>query len=106
MQYECTHYHKDLTFHNIFDRMSMRIKRRWHMPHYMMATTAIHQLGDISREKLDLCIIEGEEGENYIGQWVEGYGFINVKFPKATTRELTGEEKDYIIQSLKNAKLR
>ena len=64
------------------------------MPRYMMATAAIHQLGDISREKPDLCIIEGEEKGNYIGRWVEGYGFINVKFPKATTRELTDEEKE------------
>jgi len=64
------------------------------MPHYMMATTAIHQLGDISREKPDLCIIEGEEGDNYVGRWVKGFGFVGVKFPKATTRELTEEEKD------------
>jgi hypothetical protein len=62
---------------------------------YMMATTAIHQLGDISRDTPDLCYVNKEDEENYIGSWVTGMGFIDVKFPKATTRELTQEEIDY-----------
>jgi hypothetical protein len=61
-------------------------------PRYMMATTALHQLGDISRDKPDLCRVESEEGDNYVGAWVTGFGFFNVKFPKATTRELTKAE--------------
>ncbi|MBI1975038.1 MAG: hypothetical protein HYS57_01605, partial [Parcubacteria group bacterium] len=61
---------------------------------YMMATKAIHKLGDISREEPDLCIIHSEDAENYIGNWVTGFGFIDVKFPKGTTRELTNEEKE------------
>lgn len=64
------------------------------MKRYMMATKAIHQLGDISRGEPDLCVIRSEDADNYIGNWVEGYGFINVKFPKRTTRELTDEEKE------------
>ena len=59
---------------------------------YMMATTAIHQLGDISSETPDLCRVYDEDEENYIGAWVAGLGFFNVKFPKSTTRELTEEE--------------
>ena len=62
---------------------------------YMMATKAIHQLGDISSDKPDICQISGEDDENYIGSWVTGLGFINVKFPKETTRELTEKEKNY-----------
>jgi hypothetical protein len=62
------------------------------MSKYMMATTAIHQLGDISRDEPELCVIQEEDSENYIGNWVEGLGFIDVKFPKSTTRELTEEE--------------
>ncbi|OGZ20805.1 MAG: hypothetical protein A2654_00235 [Candidatus Nealsonbacteria bacterium RIFCSPHIGHO2_01_FULL_43_31] len=61
---------------------------------YMMATKAIHKLGDISRDKPDLCVIHSEDEENYIGNWVTGFRFVEVKFPKATTRELTEEEKD------------
>ena len=61
---------------------------------YMMATKAIHQLGDISRDKADLCCIHAEDENNYIGNWVTGYGFIDVKFPKSTTRDLTQEEID------------
>jgi hypothetical protein len=61
-------------------------------PKYMMATTAIHQLGDISSTAPDLCRVTSEDEENYIGMWVEGIGFFGVKFPKATTRDLTAEE--------------
>ena len=59
---------------------------------YMMATKAFHLLGDISCETPSLCSVYGEDSENYIGAWVEGFGFFDVKFPKDTTRELTGEE--------------
>ena len=61
-------------------------------PKYMMATVAIHQLGDISSDEPDICIISEDEGTDYIGSWVFGLGFFGVKFPKATTRELTPEE--------------
>lgn len=61
-------------------------------PQHMMATKAMHKLGDISRDVPDLCIVNAMEGDNYIGAWVEGFGFIGVKFPKATTRPLTFEE--------------
>jgi len=64
------------------------------MVKYMMATKAIHIMGDISRDEEDLCVITEEDEENYIGNWVFGFGFIHVKFPKATTRELTQEEID------------
>lgn len=59
---------------------------------YMMATTANHKLGDISREQPDLCVVSEEDENNYIGNWVFGLGFIDVEFPKSTTRELTEEE--------------
>lgn len=62
---------------------------------YMMATKAIHQLGDISREKEDICQIYGEDADNYIGNWVTGLGFIDVKFPKVSTRALTPEEVEH-----------
>lgn len=60
----------------------------------MMATTAIHQLGDISSDTPDLCVIHSEDEDNYIGNWVTGFGFVNVKFPKTSTRDLTQDEKD------------
>lgn len=68
------------------------------MNKYMIATTAIHKLGDISRPVTDgdysdnLCTVSDEDEENYIGMWVTGFGFFGVKFPKETTRELTQEE--------------
>lgn len=62
---------------------------------YMMATVAHHQLGDISSDRPTLCDIDSEDEENYIGNWVDGFGFVEVKFPKATTRELTDDEKNF-----------
>ncbi len=62
---------------------------------YMMATKAFHQLGEISSDKPDLCLIEGEEGDSYIGRWATGFGFEDVKFPKETTRELSPAEKKH-----------
>jgi hypothetical protein len=62
---------------------------------YMMATKAIHKLGDISREKPDICVIFDEDTDNFIGKWVMGLGYFNVRFPKKTTRELTEKEKKH-----------
>ncbi len=59
---------------------------------YMMATKAIHQLGDISSDIPDLCYVHEKHDDYYIGSWVTGLGFINVKFPKETTRDLNKEE--------------
>lgn len=62
---------------------------------YRMATTAYCTLGDISSDTLDLCKVYGETLEHYVGSWVTGYGFFDVKFPKETTRKLTKEEAAY-----------
>ncbi|HWY36180.1 MAG TPA: hypothetical protein VNX68_16160 [Nitrosopumilaceae archaeon] len=61
---------------------------------YMLATKAYHLLGDISSDTLDLCTITSEDKDNYYGAWKFGYGFMNVRFPKDTTRDLTPEEKN------------
>jgi len=58
-----------------------------------MGTVAHHMLGDISREKFDYFWIDSEDDESYYGAWVTGFGFINVRFPKDTTRELTEDER-------------
>jgi hypothetical protein len=61
----------------------------------MMATTATHKLGDLSRSKHDLCCITEEDKNNYYGMWVTGLGAFDIQFPKSTTRELTEEERDF-----------
>ncbi len=71
-------------------------------PRYMMATTALHTLGDISSDTPDLCMIHSEDTDNYIGNWVFGLGFINVKFPKTSTRDLTPEE----VQTYEGARVK
>jgi len=62
---------------------------------YMMATKALHLLGDISRETPDLCHVHSETDRYYVGSWVTGFGFFDVLFSKETTRELTAEEIAY-----------
>ena len=59
---------------------------------YMIATTAIHKMGNISRKEGDLCRVTKESQTDYYGMWITGFGFFNVRFPKETTRELTQEE--------------
>lgn len=61
---------------------------------YMMATKATHNLGDISRDEPELCYIFEDSETDYIGRWATGFGFVNVKFPKETTRELTEHEME------------
>ena len=69
---------------------------------YMMATKAIHKLGDISSSFPDLCHVYDEDENNYYGSWVTGFGFFDVRLPKKTTRELTKKEiKKYNKMSVK-----
>lgn len=62
---------------------------------FRMATKAYHTLGDISSDEPDLCSIYGETLEHYVGSWMTGYGYFDVKFLKETTRKLTQSEADY-----------
>lgn len=68
---------------------------------HMMATKAMHKLGDISSDIPDICLVYAEDGDDWIGHWVCGYGFFDVRFPKSTTRDLTEEEiKKYNGQNM------
>lgn len=67
--------------HNLKKRPTNRV---------MWGTKAIHKLGDISRERPDYCIVGLRPVDgNYIGNWVTGFGFVQVKFPIETTKALT-----------------
>ena len=66
------------------------------MPCFMMATKATQTLGDISREDEDYCRITEKTEEGYIGNWCEGFGFVNVLFPFETTRALTEKEEKFL----------
>lgn len=65
------------------------------IPRYVMATKATHQLGDLSRDVPDLAWITGEDGDNWVGVWITGFGYIDVRFPKTTTRDLTPAEREH-----------
>jgi hypothetical protein len=60
---------------------------------YMMATAAHHKMGDLSREEPTLCYVMAEDEGIYRGIFVQHFlSFVDVEFPKATTRQLTEEE--------------
>lgn len=52
----------------------------------ILATKAIHKMGDISRDEPDDATVYYEDEDNYYGEWDEGYGFIMVQFPKETSK--------------------
>ena len=57
-----------------------------------MATIASHQMGDLTRRPADICTVFKKTKDNYIGNWVTGFGFVEVKFPIGSTRNLTKKE--------------
>lgn len=92
--------------------------KKFETPLYAYATEAHHKLGEISRfvegkqnweedgflergvEDFSehVCQIYAEDDDNWIGSWITGMGFFDVKFPKNVTRALTPEE----IEEFKN----
>lgn len=62
----------------------------------LMGTEADHQLGDISRDEPDYFYAVREDKKNYYGSWLTGFGFINVRFPKATSRPMTDDEAQWL----------
>lgn len=61
-----------------------------------MATIAFAHGGhDISRSNPDYMAVTREDADNYYGSWVEGFGFYGVRFPKASTREMTDAEREH-----------
>ena len=57
---------------------------------------AIHKLGDIGRIEDDYIWVQEEVDDTYIGQFVEGFGFIGVEFNKSDVRVCTKEEIDQL----------
>lgn len=57
---------------------------------------AIHKLGDIGRKNDDYIRVYDETENYYIGNFEEGFGFVDVKFRKEDCRPLTEEERKQI----------
>ncbi len=62
---------------------------------------AIHKLGDIGRDEDDLIFVKSETEDHFIGNFVEGFGFMDVEFRKSDCRPLTLAE----IEKLNNSKI-
>lgn len=68
---------------------------------FMMATEAHHGKHNLSRTSPGLCRVYSEDDKNYYGQWVEISMFIDVRFPKASTRGLNKwERRLFSVQGL------
>ena len=59
---------------------------------YLMAKEAHHLLGEVTRDEWDLAIVFKEDNDNFYGNWVFGYGLIDVCFPKDKVRSLNKKE--------------
>lgn len=75
------------------------------LPRYMIGTTATHVMGDLSRsgETIDsMCLLRRYDpgAHEYIGEWETGFGFIDVRFPADTVRELTENELGELDQKV------
>ena len=55
---------------------------------------AIHMTGNISRKCDDKIRVHSEDDTHYIGNFEEGFGFINIKFNKSDCRSLTPTERE------------
>lgn len=86
-----------------WDQFKARYRDGWskNRDKLMMGTTATSggvSAWDISRDEEDFFVAWEETDDNYIGNWITGFGFINVKFPKATSRPVTDEEFEWFVE--------
>lgn len=75
---------KEKNKYSVFtDKIKKRIK-----PVYMKSRIAYHLLGNISREQYETFVAHYETKHYYIGNWVVGFGYTDVQFPKNQVKEL------------------
>lgn len=55
---------------------------------------ALHKLGNISRTDDEFIDVKEETETEYIGNFSEGFGYIDVRFDKKDCRPITKEEVD------------
>ncbi len=58
----------------------------------IMATKAFHGTRDISRDEPSPAKFHEETPDAYIGEFMEGFGLLDVRFPKDRCRVLTEDE--------------
>lgn len=76
------------------DQVRLELSKRVKLPEkiYMMGEEAYHLMGDISSDYPEIFVAWEETDDYFIGNWITGFGFINVLFPKKTSRRLTEVE--------------
>ncbi len=61
-------------------------------PLILMANEGYHKIINYPPQGYELIEVAYESGDFYIGNWIEGFGFIHIQFPKSATRPLTEQE--------------
>lgn len=81
------------------DEYAERYREAWtkQRDRLYMGTTALAKIADISRDEPDYFVAWEEVDDHYIGNWITGFGFINVRFPKDTSRPVTDEEFEWFL---------
>ena len=76
------------------EQVRLELSKKIKMPEslYMMGTEAHHLLGNISSDEPDIFSAHEENDDYFIGNWITGFGFFNVLFPKKTSRRLNIDE--------------
>ena len=65
-------------------------------PKVMIGTIGYHQLGQLGGDDVEDWFYAVSETQDYwIGNWITGFGFFNILFPKDTSRGLTQKELEY-----------
>lgn len=58
---------------------------------------AFHKLGDIGRpesDRVEFIMVRSAKSDFFVGNFVEGYGFFNVHFPRMACSAPTAAEKE------------
>ena len=74
-------------------------------PIYLNASIRMHLIDDVSKKKMDLCVIDKETEEYWIGRWVFGKGHYDILFPKTDTKELLSFEIDDYNAKIKKSEV-
>lgn len=77
-------------------RFENEYKRDYELYLLKKGSDALHKTGNIKRDVYDaeLIVVKTEEDGFYIGNFAEGFGFVDVRFRKEDCRKATLEELD------------
>lgn len=86
---------EELLFNDEVDKNKKRLEK----PIHLMAKEGYHKMLNYINDTYAFIVVHSEYKDFYIGNWLEGFGFVDIQFPKNKTRSLTKEEQEKINNS-------